>query len=280
MQTVYDVIDKLLPFKELEMTFMKNAFIAILILCPILGIIGTLVVNKNMSFFSESLGHSAFTGIALGVIMGIKNPTVSLILFGIIFALCIVYIRSKNFASNDTTIAVFSATSIALGIALLSFRGGLNQFTSYLSGDILSITVRDIISLLIVAIFVLVYIAVCFNKLLLLSVNQSLASSRGINKNANETVFMVVTAVVVMVAIKWVGMLLINAMLIMPAASSRNCASNVRTYLLGAVLISTVCGIAGLLMSYSLGIPSGATIIMLCAICYFLTLLVRSLKKS
>ena len=99
---------------------MRNAFIAILIITPLFGILGTMIVNNKMAFFSDALGHSALTGIALGVVMGVADTTLSMIIFAVIFALLLNYISSKASASRDTIISVFSSACIAVGLAILS----------------------------------------------------------------------------------------------------------------------------------------------------------------
>ena len=129
----------------LEYGFMKNALLAVLIITPLFGILGTMIVNKKMAFFSDSLGHSALTGIAIGAVLGMKDTTLSMILFAIVFALLLNKIAEKSTASTDTLISVFSSASMALGLAILSKGGNFSKYSALLVGDILSITRREIL---------------------------------------------------------------------------------------------------------------------------------------
>ncbi|MFA6940883.1 MAG: metal ABC transporter permease [Clostridiaceae bacterium] len=271
MTVWYKIVDFLLPFQWAEFDFMKNALLGVLLVTPMFGLLGTLVVNNKMGFFSDALGHSALTGIAIGVILGIKNPLWSMLGFSVILAVVIVKVKNVNTASTDTIIGVFSSIAVALGIAILSFRGGFTKYSTYLIGDLLSIKSDDMLLLgvtLIVVIFIWIFL---FNKLLLVSVNHSLASSRGIKINFYEYMFTIIVAVIVTVSIQWVGVLIINSMLLLPAASARNIAGNIRQYHVYSVLIAVFSGVSGLLLSYFLGTASGATIVLISSLFFAAT---------
>ena len=135
--SIYNFIHLILPFQWLSFDFMKNAFLAILIVTPLFGILSTMVVSNKMSFFADSLGHGAFTGIAIGILLGGIDPMWGATLFSICFAVSITIIKNKGTSSTDTIIGVFSSTAIALGLVLMSFSSSLNKFSSYLVGDLL-----------------------------------------------------------------------------------------------------------------------------------------------
>lgn len=139
MDVIYTVLEFLLPFEFIDYTFMKNALLAILLITPIFAILGTMIVNNKMAFFSDALGHSALTGIAVGMLLGISNINISMILFAVIFALLLNFIKNKTTYGADTIISVFSSIAIALGLAILAQTGNFNKYSSYLVGDILSI---------------------------------------------------------------------------------------------------------------------------------------------
>ena len=179
--SLYNAIDFLLPFQWLSHTFMKNAFIAILIITPLFGLLSTMVVSNKMSFFADSLGHGAFTGIALGILLGGMDPMWGATLFSVCFAITV--IKNKGTSSTDTIIGVFSSMSIALGLVLMSFSSSLSKFSSYLVGDLLSISQGQIVLLIFVFIAVITLWVLIFNKLLVTSLNTSLANSRGMNRN-------------------------------------------------------------------------------------------------
>ena len=120
MELIYTIIDTVLPIEALSFTFMKNAFLAILLLTPLLGLLGTMAVNQQMAFFSDALGHSALTGIGLGIVLGVSSDLLAMLVFGVIWALLISRIKQTGAASTDTVISVFSSTSIAAGLLILS----------------------------------------------------------------------------------------------------------------------------------------------------------------
>lgn len=262
-----------------EYQFMQNALFAILLITPILGILGTMIVNNKMAFFSEALGHSAFTGIALGVILGVQNTLLSMIVFGILFALLLNWIRKKSVASTDTVISVFSSFGMAIGLAILSMGGNFAKYNSLLIGDILSITRQEIIGLLGAFIVVICFWYFSFNKLHAMSINRSLARTKGISVQFIDNLFVILIAVVVMLSIQWVGLLIINALLILPAASARNIAYNMRNYHIYSIVISVLSGITGLVLSYYLGIATGPMIVIVASCIFFITLFFSQKKR-
>ena len=148
MEIMYALLEKLFPFSWVEFTFMKNAFVAILLIAPLFGLVGTMIVNNKMSFFSDAMGHCALTGIALGILLGVDNYVISMIGFSILFALGISNIIESKISSSDTIIGVFSSAGIALGIVILSAKGGFSKYSGYLIGDILSISSSGNVTLL------------------------------------------------------------------------------------------------------------------------------------
>ena len=276
MDLIYTAMNVLLPFEWASHAFMKNAFLAILMVTPLFGLLSTMVVSNRMAFFSDSLGHGAFTGIAIGVLFGSVSPLMSLLAFSVVFALFITYIKSKSTASTDTIIGVFSSTAIALGLMIMSYGGGFNKFSSFLIGDVLSITDDDLQALVIVFVLVIIAWALLFNRLLVLSINSSFARSRGISTFWAEGLFAAILAVVVSISIQWVGILIINALLVLPAAAARNVTRNVKQYHVVSVLIALFAGFTGLILAYYFNMAAGATIVVLSAAIFFFTLILKS----
>ena len=275
MSLWYNLVDFLLPFDWAHYTFMKNALLGVLLVTPMFGLIGTMVVNNKMAFFADALGHSALTGIAIGVILGIKNPIWSMLAFSLMIAVLIIKVKSVNTSSTDTIIGVFSSTAVALGVVILSFRGGFTKYSVYLIGDILSISKIDLLILPIIFIIVIIIWSTAFNKLLLVSVNQLLARSRGINVNFYEYLFTITVAVIVTISIQWVGVLIISSMLVLPAASARNISSNIRQYHIYSVAIALISGVGGLILSYFLGSASGATMVLISSMFFGITFFMK-----
>lgn len=258
----YAFIDTILPFGWLEPNFMKNAFLAVLVAAPLFGTLGSFVVSNKMSFFSDAIGHSALTGIAFGVLLGIKEPMVAMVGFSLILGFAIITVKTKGKSSADTIIGVFSSTSVALGLVLLSATGNFARYQKYLIGDILSITPQEIALLVAVAVVTAIVWILLYNKMLLTNLHRTLAKSRGIPVFATEQIFALLTALIVTTSIRWTGLLIINSLLVLPAAAARFVTRNTRSYLLVAIVISVVSSILGLALSYYIGAASGATIVL------------------
>ena len=252
--------------------FMRNALLAILIITPLFGILGTMIVNNRMAFFSDALGHSALTGMAIGVLLGFAGMDLPMLLFAILFALLLTYMQRKSTASTDTVISVFSSLGTAIGLVILSRGGNFSKYSALLVGDILSISGKEILYLLGALLITAVFWLVLFNKLHAVSVNQSLARSKGIPVRLIEDLFAVLIAVIVMLSIRWVGILIINALLILPAAASANISSNMREYHLFSVILSMASGLLGLVLSYYLNAAAGPTIVIVSAVFFLATL--------
>ena len=279
MEVIYNILETILPFDFITYDFMKNALIAIVLLCPLFAILGTMIVNNKMAFFSDALGHSALTGIAIGMIFGISN-NIAMVIFAIIFSILLNLVKHKTTYGADTIISVFSSIAIALGLAILAGVGNFNKYSSYLIGDILGISQEEIIYLTIAFVIILLVWIFLFNKIHTISINTSIAKSKGINVLLIDNIFVISIAIIVMLSIKWIGILLINSLLILPAASSRNIAKNMRQYHLFAIIISLISGIAGVLVSYYVNIPTGPAIVILSGIIYFITFILKNKVKG
>lgn len=276
---IYQILEKIVPFQWITYDFMKNAFLAVLIITPLFAILGTMIVNQKMAFFSEALGHSAYTGIGIGIVFGIADTNISMLIFAVIFALALNQIKRKNTVSTDTIISVFSSLGTALGLVILSSGGNFSKYSNLLVGDILSITMKEIYLLMLVFVMTMLFWVCAFNQLHAISINSSLAKSKGVKVERIEDVFAVLIAVMIMFSIRWVGILIINALLILPAASSRNLSSNMREYHLYSITISVFSGILGLVLSYYNNTATGPTIVLVASVVFFLTLLARPLVK-
>lgn len=282
MSIWYALVD-LLPFEWAQpgsMLFMKNALLAVLVISPLFGLLSTMVVESRMSFFSDALGHSAFTGIAIGVLCGMADPMWCAVLFAVAFALLFTYVRHKSNMASDTVIGVFSSTAVALGIFIATMDGGsFTKFNSLLIGDILSVEPVKIALLSGILLVVLVLWVCSFNQLMLSSIHPALADSRGIKVFWQEAVFCSAVAVVVTISMTWVGLLVINSLLVLPAAAGRNFARNMRQYHLFSVLGALVAGVAGLMTSYYLGSSTGASITLYLAAWFAVTFALRKYRQ-
>ena len=274
MNIWYTLWDQL-PFEMLHWDFMKNALLALLLLAPLFGLLSTMIVTGRMSFFSDALGHSAFTGIAIGCICGLA-PTAVAVAFSVAFALLFSYVRSRSDQAADTLIGVFSSTAVALGIFIATLGGGsFTKYNKYLIGDVLSVTPAEIGILALVLACVAVFWVAFGNRLILVSIHPQLASSRGLKVRATQTIFTVCIAVVVTLAINWVGLLMLNSLLVLPAASARNVSRNLRQYHGFSVLFALAASLLGLVISYQLGASTGAAISLCLALIFGISFLLR-----
>ena len=266
----------ILPIEMLQWNFMCNAFLAILLMAPLFGLMSTMIVTGRMSFFSDALGHSAFTGIAIGCICGLTAPIWAAVGFSVVFALLFSFVRSRSNQAADTIIGVFSSAAVALGIFAATFGGGsFTKYNQYLIGDILSITPGEIGLLAVTLVLVVVFWILFSNRLTLTSVHPQLASSRGIPVKLSQTLFTVAIAVVVTLTISSVGLLILNSLLVLPAASARNVARNLKQYHGFSVLFALVAGISGLTVSYYWGNSAGAAISLGLALIFAVTFCLR-----
>ena len=272
MQNIYCFLDRFMPFEWLEYDFMKNAFLATVLIGLLFGFLGSMVVNNKLAFFSEALGHSALTGIGIGVILGVSDTLYSMIFFAMIMAVSIWLIEKRKTISTDTVIGVFSSTAVALGLVLLSKGGNFNKYSHYLIGDILSITQNEIILLAITFVVTLIVWSILFNKLVLSGVNASIAKSRRVNADILKLIFILILAIVVMISIKWVGILIINSLLILPAATARNISRNIRQDTVLSVVFSLASCLIGLIGSYYMETAAGASIVMVSAAFFAISL--------
>ncbi len=268
-----------MPFEWAHYGFMRNALLAILLVSPLFALLGCMVINNQMTFFSEALGHAALTGIAIGAVAGLTDPTWAMLIFAGALTAVITVLRRYSAASTDTIVGLVMAFSVALGLVILSKYGGINKYSKFLVGDILTISKPEITRLVIVIGAVLILWVIFFNKLFIVSLNRSLAQSRGINVWLVEFIFSMTVALVVTISIQWIGLLVINAMLILPAAASRNVAGNISSYTLNAVIIGIVSGVSGLIISFCFGTATGATIVLV-SMGFFTVSLIWRMKRG
>ena len=274
--SIWYTLCEALPLEMLRWDFMKNALLAILIMAPLFGLLSTMIVTGKMSFFSDALGHSAFTGIAIGCICGLAAPTGMAVVFSIVFSLLFSFVRSRSNQAADTIIGVFSSASVALGIFIATLGGSsFSKYNTYLIGDILSITPGQIGILALVLAAVLAFWLLFANRLTLTLIHPQLASSRGIKIGLSQAIFNTAIAVVVTLVIPSVGLLILNSLLVLPAAAARNVSRNLKQYHITSVLFALMAGIGGLVISYYLGCSTGAAICLILALIFAVSFCLR-----
>ena len=277
--SIWYFLCELLPLEMLQWDFMKNALLAILLMAPLFGLMSTMIVTGRMSFFSDALGHSAFTGIAIGCICGLSTPLWAAVLFSLAFSLLFSFVRSRSNQAADTLIGVFSSAAVALGIFGATMGGGsVTKYNKYLIGDILSISPGEIGVLALTLLGVLIFWILCANRLTLTAIHPQLASSRGLPVELTQTLFTSAIALVVTLCISSVGLLILNSLLVLPAASARNISRNLRQYHGFSLLFALFAGISGLVISYYLGTSAGAAISLILALIFAVTFVFRKAR--
>ena len=250
--------------------FIYRAIIASIGVSLIAGSLGCFVIWKRLSYFSDSISHSALLGVALGLATGL-GINLGLVIVGGLFAVLIVMLQQKEFWSSDAVLGIFSHLSLSLGIVVLGIIGNQNtDYFAYLFGDILSITSKDlywIFSVLIVVVTILVF---NWKKLLLLTLNEELAKAEGINKLYYDLLFMFLIALAVSVSVQIVGVLLITSLLIIPPAISRVISNSPVTMILASMIVSIFSVLLGLYLSIDFDLATGPTIVITLGALFFI----------
>ncbi|EFL85611.1 hypothetical protein HMPREF1022_00230 [Desulfovibrio sp. 6_1_46AFAA] len=266
---VYTLIG-LLPLDCLQARFMQQALLGLLLLTPMAAVLGVEVINFRMAFFSDAIGHSAFAGVALGLILAV-NPRLSMPLFGVLVGLAVMVVRRKSNLSADTAIGIVFSAVVAFGLAVVSRASGVaRDMQQFLYGDILTISEGEIAFLGLLFLGMLLFQAVGYNRLLAIALNPVMARVHGIRVALWQYLFAGLLALVVMFSVWAVGVLLVTAMLIVPAATARNLARTAGGMFWWALLVGISSGFAGLTLSAQdwLATSSGATIILV-SCCWF-----------
>lgn len=269
LSPIYALIS-MIPLDCLQMRFMQQALLGVLLLAPMASVLGVEVINFRMAFFSDAIGHSAFAGVALGLILAVP-PRLAMPLFGILVGLGIMAVRRKSDLSSDTVIGIVFSAVVAFGLAVVSRAEGVGRdMQRFLYGDILTITDGEIGFLALLFVALLVFQAVGYNRLMYIALNPVMARVHGVRVALWQYAFAGLLALVVMFSVWAVGVLLVTAMLIVPAATARNFARSAGGMFWWALLVGTSSAFAGLTLSAQewLATASGATIILV-ACCWF-----------
>ena len=267
---LYDLIAQLIPIEAMQARFMQQALVGLVLLAPMCAVMGVHVVNFRMAFFSDAISHSAFAGVALGLLAG-ADARLTMVAFALAVGVAIMAVSRRTTLSIDTVIGVFFSAVIAFGLAVVSRdRSVARNLQMFLYGDILTIGEAEI--RLTGALFAVLmgFQVVGFNRLLYVGVNPSLASAHQVPTRAYQYVFAALLSLVVIVSVWAVGVFLVTAMLIVPAAAARNLARSAAGMFWWALAVSLTSAVAGLVISAQpwARTATGATIF-LCAAAWF-----------
>ena len=276
-----DLLGKL-PFEIMQFEFMRMALLGLLIIAPMAAVCGTQVVNFNMSFFSDAIGHSVFAGVALGLVLSV-SPDLTMPLLALAVGLGIMAVKQRSGLSSDTVIGVVFSAVVAAGLAVVSlYPSAVRNSQMFLYGDILTISSNDILLMLGLTVVFIIFQVFSFNKLICIELNPQLAKAHRIRIGAYQYLFAMFLSLVVIFSVKAVGVLLVTAMLITPAAAARNLASSYGKMLWLSVLIGLFSAVTGLFLSAQdwMGTSTGATIVLCSCVIFGISLIYRRKKRS
>jgi len=265
--------------------FLVRGFLCVLLLAPLLGGISHLVVARRMAFFSAALGQAAITGVCVGLLLGepLNAPYGGMFGFCLLSTLGMVYAKRRSQLPPDTLIGVFLALTLGLGLCLLvavTRQFNVHQVEAVLFGSLLTVTDTDLVLLVVAGAGVVVILLSRYNDLLLDSLSPQLAKARGIDSGFLEYLFAVVLTIAILVSLKVIGALLVEALVVVPAAASRNIARGTRAYLVWSVVVALLAGAGGLAISTRLLVPTGGAVVLAASLIFFLTLLMSAVRRT
>lgn len=285
MDALYAWLPRLLPLECLQARFMQQALVALLLLAPAAAAMGVQVVNFRMAFFSDAVSHSAFAGVALGLLLAL-DPRWAMPAFGVLVGLAIMRIQRKSALSTDTVVGVVFSGVVAFGLAVVSREPGLaRDMQRFLYGDILTIGDGEILGLAALFVGLMAFQTAAYNRLLYIGLDSTLARAHRVGVAAYQYIFALFLSLIVILSVRAVGVLLVTALLIVPAAAARNLTRTAGGMFWWAVGIGSSSAVAGLLLSAQpwMRTATGATVI-LCAFAWFVVSLgvtsIREVRKS
>jgi len=274
----------LLP-AQFQYPFITRGVLAVLILAPLLGGLSHIVVARRLAFFSTALGQAALTGLTIGLVLGepIGSAYGGIFGFCMLSALGMIYVKRRSRLPPDTLIGVFMALTLGLGICLLvaaTRRFNIHQIEAVMFGSLLTVTDLDLLLLLVVAIIVLGALAWSYNRLLQDSLSPSLARVAGVDNAKIEYLFVILLTAAIVVSLKIIGALLVEALVVVPAATARNISRTTRGYFAFSVLAALVAGLGGISISSAWSVPTGGAVVLALAALFFVTFALGALRSS
>ena len=285
LETVIDFlcgIAGMLPFECMKLRFMQEAFLGVLLTAPLAAAAGIQEVNFRMSFFSDAIGHSAFAGVALGLIFGL-SPDLTMPLLALVIGIGIMAMKQRSALSSDTVIGVFFSAVVAFGLALVSRNPNVaRDMQVFLYGDILTVTHNDLLYLFLLFCVFFMFQVFAYNRLNAIGIHEQLARTHRIHTAFYQYVYVALLSLVVIFSVKSAGVLLVTALLIVPAASARNLSKSSGMMFWISIIIGVCSGISGLLISAQpwAETASGATIVLCACVIFCISLLFGVLKPK
>ncbi len=264
----------------LSYPFMQRALLAGVVIGVVCSFIGVFVILQKMSFFANAIAHSSLAGIALGFVLGL-NPMVTAVIFGIIIALLIAYLKNKKILAVDTIIGIFLPASMALGVLVIGLLDTYRpDLLTYLFGNILAVDRFYLYLSVSLGLVVIILLSVFFKNYMCITFDRELAGIQGLHVAAYDYLFIILLATTVIIGTRVVGIILVSALIVIPAASSKNISANFKQMVAYSVVFGFASSLLGLVASYYLNLASGATIIMVSAAIFLITLMLRPVVQK
>lgn len=261
--------------------YLVRALAAAFCLAPLCSLLGVFVTARRMSFFSDTIAHSALAGVALGFWLGFSEPTVPMVIFSLGVALAILWLKETTALLTDTIMALLLSGSVALGLLIRSqMKGFRAQFDAYLFGDIQAVSDEELIGAAILTVLIGCCVFWKLNALTLLSTQEDLAHVSGVPVPMLNYFFVGVLTVSVAVSIRLLGVMLVTSLIIIPAAAARNIARSLRQQILLAIGAGLASGLGGVMLTDRYDLPAGPTIVLTAIGVFVLTLIVSRMRAS
>ncbi len=259
----------------LQYPFMQRAIIGGLILGAILAIMGIFVILRRMAFFGDGIAHASLAGIAIGILVS-QNPLIIAIIFSIILAAIIFYLERKTTLTSDVIIGILFTASMALGVVLISFKTGYQpELISFLFGNILAIKTSELIIMSIFAILVATFLFYFYRQIIFITFDREGAKVSGINTEVLDFIFYIMLAVAIVLGVKILGIILVSALLIIPASIGKLASRSFKQLTIMSVVFSEIIVLGGIIISYFLNLPTGAIIILFGTTLFLIVLFCR-----
>lgn len=260
--------------------FMQRAIVIGLIVAIVCGYLGVFVTLKRMSFFVDAIAHSSLAGIALGIFFSI-DPILSALIFAIIVAFGMAYVKKQGNLSFDTIIGIFFPTSFAIGIIVIGLVTGYRpDLISYLFGNILAVTNQDLAIAAIIGPLVMILFIALYRRMVFSIIDPDMARVVGLRLFLLEVLFLVSLAAVVVVSIKVLGIILVGALIVIPAAAAKNVSRSFSEEIAFSILFGIISVITGLFLSLVLNVASGATVVLVAVTLFIITFIFKKLQRA
>lgn len=272
-----------------EHEFMRNAILAGMLVGSMCAVLGTFVVQRNMAFLGEGLAHAAFGGVALGLLLDLSQrfgvewfgPIWVAVPFCVLVALAIGWIRGRGIATEGTAVGIFFSVSVALGIVFIALREAPSgDLEGYLFGSILAVRRVDVYVALGLAIVLAAVLAITWSRFAYIAFDRDLARLSGVSVERLDYLLLALLACVIVLSVRTVGMLLVSSYLVIPAATAQLMQGSLFARTLKATAIGAGGSTVGLVASYYVDVPSGATVILSLALVFVLVAAVSRFRRG